>query len=263
MFRTATIIALAGLVSAQWVPDLHLFESQESQFFTRLQLSDSCLSALTGIAANQDANSCLSPTTLLPLVTDNSTSIVGPITNWTQNICSAAPCSNDTLASVVSSLTSGCQADITGNDTSVDPSTLASTITPYVQRYYPTVRSIVCLQEWARFINMWLLPLTVNFSNGTNCLASTLNDIQSVSGPLTLNSLIQLVTLGNVPNIPSNVTCSDCTKAAYNILRSDVPSIVSDTSGELQQQCGANFTGKTTMRMDEMKINDCRNSFRH
>ena len=151
MFRTATIIALAGLVSAQWVPDLHLFESQESQFFTRLQLSNSCLSALTGIVANQDANSCLSPTTLLPLVTDNSSSIVGPITNWTQNICSAAPCSNNTLASVVSSLTSGCQADIAGNDASVDPSTLASTITPYVQRYYPTVRSIVCLQEWAQF----------------------------------------------------------------------------------------------------------------
>lgn len=120
----------------------------------------------------------------------------------------------------------------------------------------------VCKSELSS-INMWSLPLTVNFSNGTNCLASTLNDIQSANGPLTLNSLIQLVTLGNVPNIPSNVTCSDCTKAAYNILRSDVPSIVSDTSGELQQQCGANFTGKTTIRMDEMKINDCCNSFRH
>lgn len=105
------------------------------------------MSALTSIVADQDANSCLSPTTLLPLVTDNSTSIVGPITNWTQNVCSASPCSNQTLANVVSSLASGCQADITGTNSSVDPSTLASGITPYVQQYYPTVRSIVCLQE--------------------------------------------------------------------------------------------------------------------
>jgi len=103
----------------------------------------------------------------------------------------------------------------------------------------------------------------MNFSNGTNCLASTLNDIQSANGPLTLSSLIQLVTLGNVSNIPSNVTCSDCTKAAYNILRSDVPSIVSDASGGLEQQCGANFTGKTTICMDEMKINNCCDPFRH
>ena len=92
----------------------------------------------------------------------------------------------------------------------------------------------------------------MNFSNGNNCLASTLSDIQSANGPLTLNSIIQFITLGNVPNIPPNVTCSDCTKAAYNILRNDVPRIVSDASEGLQQQCGANFTGEITTRMDEM-----------
>ncbi|KAF5361057.1 hypothetical protein D9756_005000 [Leucocoprinus leucothites] len=208
MFRTVTIIALAGLASAQ-IP----------------QLSQSCTSALTSIVANQDANACLSPASLIPLATSNNTSVVGPITDWTRNVCSAAPCSNETLANVVSTIVNGCQAEITGGSSGVDPTTIASSVTPLVQQYYPTVRKIVCLQN-----------------NNNNCLVSTLSTIEGVTGPLTIDNILQMVMLRNVPSLPSNVTCSDCTKAAYNILRTDVPNLVSDASSDLQQTCGANFT---------------------
>ncbi|KAJ3565281.1 hypothetical protein NP233_g7730 [Leucocoprinus birnbaumii] len=212
MFRTVTIFALAGLASAQ------------------LQLSQSCMNAFTGIIGNSDANACLNPTALLPLATSNDTSIVGPITNWTQSVCSASPCSNQTLSTIVSSIVNGCQAEIAGiSGSSVDPTTLASQITPLVQQYYPTVRQIVCLSD-----------------NNNNCLVSTLTNLQAITGPLSLSNIASAVMLGNVPSIPNNITCSDCTKAAYNILRTNVPSIVSDASGDLQQTCGANFTDGVT-----------------
>ncbi|KXN81791.1 hypothetical protein AN958_03717 [Leucoagaricus sp. SymC.cos] len=188
------------------------------------------MSALTGLVANSSVNSCLSPTSLIGL-TNSSQSIDGPIKTWTSNICSAAPCSNQTLATVVNTLVNGCQKEITGlsGSDNVDPNTLASEVTPLVQQYYPTVRKVVCLQD-----------------NNNNCLVQTLQNIETVTGPLTVNNISNIIQMTMLSGLPSNVTCTNCTKAAYNIINTDVPSIVSDASPAIQSTCGSSFTDGAT-----------------
>ncbi|KAF9452917.1 hypothetical protein P691DRAFT_695906 [Macrolepiota fuliginosa MF-IS2] len=215
MLRGAvTIVALAGLASAQVSG-----------------ISSQCTGALASIVTNTDANACLSPQSFLPLATSTNTSVVGPINDWATNVCSAAPCSNQTLATVVSQIVAGCQNEISGGTSNEDPTTLANSITPLVQQYYPTVRKVVCLKD-----------------GNTNCLTETLTSIENTTGPLTISSLLSMIMGGpqTLQNVPSNVTCSNCIKAAYNIINTDIPTLVSDAAPALQSQCGASFTDGNT-----------------
>lgn len=210
-------------------------------------LSSQCQGALAGIVADADANACLKPSDLIPLATaSGNTSVVPIVDKWATDVCSSAPCSNQTLAKVVNLITTGCQAEISGGAQGVDPTTLATTITPLVQQYYPTVRKVVCLKKC---VNLLLVirgrkfPNWRNFSGNTLCLTETLRNIEGTTGPLTLNSIMGMIMGGRIPDIPKNVTCTDCIKAAYNVINTDVPSVTSDAAPELQSQCGASFTG--------------------
>lgn len=223
MLRAITVALLASFASAQLTG-----------------LSTQCTNALASIVADSGANSCLSPTSLLPIATSNS-SVVGPLNTWATNICSVAPCSNQTLSNVVNIITSGCQREISGGDTSVDPASLAQAITPTIQQFYPTVRKIICLKD-----------------GNTICLTELLTSIEQSTGPLNIQSIIGFVMGSGSPlqNIPRNVTCSDCVKAAYNILNQDVPSLVSDAAPALQTECGSSFTdGNTPSTITQSAIN--------
>lgn len=68
--------------------------------------------------------------------------------------------------------------------------------------------------------------------------------MESTFGPLSLQNIVKLV--ANPPNdLPANITCTNCIKAAYTVVAQDIPALVSDTAPALQQQCGADFTGMT------------------
>jgi hypothetical protein len=46
-------------------------------------------------------------------------------------------------------------------------------------------------------------------------------------------------------SIPSNITCTDCVKAAYNVINTDQPGLLpSEVNSTLQQECGASFIGE-------------------
>ncbi|KAF9049832.1 hypothetical protein BJ165DRAFT_1525147 [Panaeolus papilionaceus] len=207
MFRTLTFTALIAYASAQ-------------------SLSQQCTSTLTAIAGNPDAASCLSPTSLLPLLTGGSNnSVVPTINTWLTSICGAPACSNDTLAAVVKNATEGCSTELSafGFNSNLTPS-----ITGLVQQYYPTVRKVVCLKD-----------------GDNNCIVKTLGDVESTFGPLSLQNIVKLV--ANPPNdLPANITCTNCIKAAYTVVAQDIPALVSDTAPALQQQCGADFTDGQT-----------------
>ncbi|KAF9565527.1 hypothetical protein CPC08DRAFT_747823 [Agrocybe pediades] len=203
MYRSLTLAAFVAYASAQ-------------------SLSSGCVSAIAGIAGNSDA-ACLNIGALVPLFTaDANTSIVAPINNWVTGICSSAPCSNDTIAAVVKSVTDGCSTDLSAFGFN---SGLTGSITTLIQQYYPTARKVACLKD-----------------GNDNCITKSLTDLQSVLGPLTLSSLMTI----NTENLPVNMTCTDCTKAAYNVIKTDVPSLVSDAAPSLQSQCGASFTDGNT-----------------
>ncbi|EDR08811.1 uncharacterized protein LACBIDRAFT_296259 [Laccaria bicolor S238N-H82] len=217
ILRAFAVISLAAYASAQ-------------------SLSSACTTALTSVALNPDAAACLSPSSLIPIATGGANkSVVAPINNWLTAVCGAPACSNATIAAVVTNITTGCATDLAATGFTSD---LTPTITTLVEQYYPTVRQVICLKD-----------------GSTNCITETLTNIEAIVGPLTLTNILSIA--ANPPStIPTNITCSNCIKAAYNIIAKDVPSIVSEAAPALQSQCGASFTdGATPSGISESATN--------
>ncbi|KAF9024844.1 hypothetical protein BDZ89DRAFT_954353, partial [Hymenopellis radicata] len=186
-------------------------------------LSSSCTTALGAVTANADANACLSPSSLISLAVGSAnTSIIDPINTWVTNVCTRGACSNDTLAAIVTNITAGCSSEL---GTFGFDSSQTSTIISTVQEAYPTVRKVVCLKD-----------------GDTYCVTETLNNLQTSLGTtLSLSNIVSLFGSDDT-QIPSNITCSDCSKAAYSIVKADYPALVSDDESDVQAECGASFT---------------------
>ncbi|KAJ6594025.1 hypothetical protein B0H19DRAFT_1246741 [Mycena capillaripes] len=188
-----------------------------------VSISTACQTALGQVAANPDANACLSASSLITAVVQSNASIIGPVDNWLKSLCAAAPCSNATLSAVITNVTTGCSAELSSSGSS-DAS--AATLTPLVEQYYATVRQIVCLTD-----------------SGTNCITQTLTNIQNILGTLSISNIGDVIQKAfTTTSVPSNVTCTNCVKQAYNVLNKDFPSTASALSSELNSQCGASFT---------------------
>ncbi|KAF5370757.1 hypothetical protein D9758_001968 [Tetrapyrgos nigripes] len=190
-------------------------------------LSEQCSSTLIQATTNSDVASCLSLGTLLPLATGSSnTSVVDPINNWLNSVCSAPVCTNETIAAFVNNVTAGCSSDLAALGVS---SSDASSIIPTIQSAYPAVRQVACLQD-----------------GNTKCITQTLNNIQDMVGPLSPSNVMNIGASLGSSDIPSNVTCTNCIKEAYNIINQDFPGLLSDAQSDLQSQCGASFTDGQT-----------------
>ncbi|KAJ7446186.1 hypothetical protein B0H11DRAFT_1746190, partial [Mycena galericulata] len=197
-------------------------------------ISSSCETALTQVAENSDANACLSLSSLLTTFINSNASIIAPVDNMLKSLCAAAPCSNATLSAVYTnarsdSVTTGCSAELSLVDGS------GSSVSNLTQ-WYSTARQIICLTEQVH-----------TTGSGTNCITETLTNIQNILGTLSLNNI------GNVAanafttsTIPSNVTCSNCIKEAYNVLESSFPATASTAASALQSECGSDFTNGST-----------------
>lgn len=212
-FKHASILAViaagVGLVSSQ-------------------TLTSQCQATLTQIVLSSNAQ-CLNGQALVAVVTaGSSTSLVGPINNWLTGLCAQPACTNDTLSTIVSNVTSNCPTELSslglGNAT-------ASEITSVVEQAYPTVRKVLCLADTS--------------SNNTLCVTELLTNLQNSVGTLTstnIESLVNQINQGNLPNVSSTVLCTDCDKEAYNIIKNDYPDLVStQVVSEVSTECGATF----------------------
>jgi len=193
-----------------------------------LSISQQCQNALLTIAGSPEA-SCLNVGGLIPLVTTNpNSSYVPAINSWLGTLCAADPCSNQTLADIVANVTTGCSSDLGSLGV---PSNINQTVIDDVQAGYPTVRKIACLKQ----------------SNNTLCATQTLSNLEGVTGPLSLDNLFQLVpsllTGQASVSLPQSLACTDCLQAAYDIVKTDQPSIASNptVTNAIQSQCGASF----------------------
>jgi len=107
-------------------------------------VSAQCQSSLTNIVASPDAQ-CLNAAGSVPVLLGGSdASVIGPINTWLTGMCPKDACSNQTLAAFVNNITRGCSSDFSSLGLSDDN---IPSITNSVQRYYPTVRQILCLKE--------------------------------------------------------------------------------------------------------------------
>jgi hypothetical protein len=222
-FRPALLIAGAGLAVAQ-------------------SLSSQCSSTLLAIAGSQQAT-CLDLALLAPLAVSNtsSTSIIPAVNTWLTGVCGQPACTNATLQAVVMNITSGCSSDLASLGlTTNDTSSLVTT----VQVAYPTVRQIACLKDT---------------SANSLCVTEELTVIQSATTTLSIDNVIGLITQamsGATINIPQNVTCSNCSKAAYDIVAQSFPSVVSSEQSTFQSKCGSSFTdGQMPSNIQETATN--------
>jgi len=194
-----------------------------------ISISSQCQSTLVTLAASPDAQ-CIDASALTGLFLQGTgSSIVGTVDTWLKGVCSVGSCSNATLATLVSNATAGCGTEIS----SLVGTVSTEQLTAIVQEAYPTVREVACLQ---------------NTTTSTNCVTETLTNIQSTTGTLSITEISNLVTTiiggGNL-NLPSNTTCTSCTKEAYNVVNTNWPGLLSSESSTIQSTCGAEFLDGT------------------
>ncbi|KAJ9114429.1 hypothetical protein QFC20_001572 [Naganishia adeliensis] len=194
-------------------------------------LSSSCLGKLTPyILPGNDLNTCLSLSSLISVFTASG-SIVAPLDSYLNTLCASTSCSNQTLQDASSSITSACSSDLGSSNGLV-------TGLQQVVDLYPTIRSVVCLQ---------------NTANNTRCISETLYAIQNATGTeLSVDSLTSVLTgsnttlLNQIGNLNSSVLCTDCNQAMYAEVKSKNATVAESTIGKaINSKCGANFTSGT------------------
>ncbi|KAI0743865.1 hypothetical protein C8Q80DRAFT_1272496 [Daedaleopsis nitida] len=202
-----------------------------------LTLSDTCQTALGNIVASPDA-SCLNAQSLVGLVVSSSSSanssVIPSIDTWLKGMCSKAVCSNDALAAVVQNVTAGCSSDLASLGlTNVD----AGELTTLVQTAYPVVRQVACLADTS--------------NSNTLCVTETLTNIQASTGALSVANIESIATAfmsaGTIPNVSANTTCTDCSKAQYNLItQSSFGDLIPDNiKQDVSTTCGASFVDGT------------------
>ncbi|KAJ6625513.1 hypothetical protein B0H10DRAFT_614163 [Mycena sp. CBHHK59/15] len=203
-----TFAAAAGLASAQ-------------------SLSTDCTNSLKGVLTSPDA-ACLNPSSLLSFFVGTNQSIPDTFNNWLNGLCATGFCSNETLATVISNVTTGCASDLQGISLGVPES-----VTQYVQEVYPTARSVMCLKD-----------------SNQLCVTESLNNLEDVVGKLSVNDLnlgTLLVDLQKVVASAHNLACTNCTKAAFNLLS---PLQIPDLASSIDSICGANFADGLSPEQD-------------
>jgi hypothetical protein len=127
----------------------------------------------------------------------------------------------------VTNVTSGCGTELA----SLIGTSTTSQLISIVQEAYPTVRQIACLENTS--------------NNDELCVTETLTNIQTTTGTLTLSSVSNLLFGGSNVSLPSNTTCTSCTKAAYNLANKNFPGLVSGEKNAIEQTCGQSFVDGT------------------
>jgi len=204
-----------------------------SQSLSGLGLSQQCQDTLNNALANPDLSKCLNVFNAINIFTTAAnTSIVQPVDTWLEGVCAASPCSNDTLTQAAQNITTGCQSDLSSIGVNSDET---SAIQNSIQQIYPTVRKVACLSD-------------SKASGQPLCVTELLNELQSDIGTLSINNIVSIVqgvingTSSGI-SIPKNITCNDCTEAAWAIIKGDFPDVASnsDITGPISSQCGSDF----------------------
>jgi len=191
-------------------------------------VSAQCQNTILTVAANPQA-SCLNPSGLLQVfLQGTSGSIVAPADTWLKGLCALGPCSNDDLAFIVTNITTGCAQDLQSALGGAQPGAL----TPVVQQIYPTVRKAVCLADAS--------------NNNQLCVTQTLSNVETVTGPLTIDKLsgtISTVAGGNTSSLNGVNLCTPCDKQIYNTAKNDFPAIFGQgaIATDVQNACGTSF----------------------
>lgn len=90
-------------------------------------------------------------------------------------------------------------------------------------------------------------------NNNQLCITQTLSNIQTASGTLTLDRLLQIVpdiVTGQTDSINGTKLCTPCVKQIYNVAKTDFPAIFgqgTSIASNQQTNCGTSFVGESTV----------------
>lgn len=223
-----SLVLVAVATAAGLLPGVH-----------SITLSQGCQSAIEGLLTSPDA-ACFNPSALLSAVLgSNSGSITNTVNTWLTGICSAGSCTNDSIASVVTDVTSGCSTELASLGISV--SNVQSDVISAVQAAYPTVREIACTQD-----------------DTTNqlCVVETLNNLEAAVGQVNVTDLNILNLFSTLANDAESIACTDCMKESFSIAKSNFPSLVSQAEPDAEALCGASFVDGTLPTTVSQTAND-------
>ncbi|KAG6915760.1 hypothetical protein DXG01_009997 [Tephrocybe rancida] len=209
MSRVITIAALAGFVSAS-------------------SYSIGCMNSLLAIGQNAEAQTCLKPAQLLPVLIgagNGPESVIGYMDTWLGSMCGAPACSDDTLYLVLNNLTRDCSDEFGLGGTAPEMQKTIATL----QAGYKTARKVACLKD--------------TNSGGINCVTGSLRNIETLTGALNLNDTNILSIASYVKKgFPKSVVCTNCIKAAYSLIVQALPGSFSDSDTKSATKlCGAAF----------------------
>ncbi|KIK67285.1 hypothetical protein GYMLUDRAFT_238594 [Collybiopsis luxurians FD-317 M1] len=216
-----SLVLVAAATAAGLLPSVH----SQVLFFPQARIRNS----LEGLLTSPDA-ACLNPGALLSFVVGNNAgNIVSTVNTWLTGICSSGACTNQSIANVMTNLTSGCSSELSSLGISV--SSIQSEAISIAQQVYPTVRQVVCLKD--------------DTANQL-CAVETLNNLQSVVGNLSTSADLSVLNLFAdaeklFANGVQNIACTDCMKESFSIAKANFPSLVADAEPEAQALCGASF----------------------
>lgn len=230
MFTKSTTAAALGAVL------LTATSSASAQIAGLTGLSSSCTSTAASFVVG-DLGSCLSLTSLLPVFSSSSGSVIPQLDSYLNTICSSSPCSNSTLSSAETSLASGCSAELSSGNAIVEG-------LDAILMNYNGVRNVACLQS---------------SSNNSRCLTQTLYAVQNATGDsITVNFLESLISgnstdLSSLVGLDSNVLCTECVKGMYQqAVAANATVANSPVASAISSKCGSNFACEST----HIKAND-------
>jgi hypothetical protein len=202
MFRTITIAALVGFVSAN-------------------SYSIGCMNTLINIGQNPDVGVCLKPASLLPILIglgNGPESMIGYLDTWLASMCGSPSCSDDTLNAVVTNLTNGCSAEFSLPQVQQSLN--------FVKANYKTARKVACLKDGQ-------VSCVTGTLRNIESVVGTFN--------LQENNILAIAKVAKA-GFPSSVLCTNCMKGAYTIINKAIPGSFSASDTKYATDtCGAAF----------------------
>jgi len=228
---------------------------------------------------------------LIPALTGSpNASFIHTFGTWVNSMCTASPCSDATISSVVKNITAGCASD--GGISSALLENLQSG-----QFIYPTARKILCLQDSGKScVTETLFNLQGYFANTTwsanvsdSSIGSLIADVGTFVQTLgTLNDQIhgqigndstltrrrrfgarsineaQLEdpagfnpnsprTTVNALTMPANLTCTTCISSAATLLNTDYPGSMDALFPGVSSVCGVSLKTNDTSKIGPAK----------
>ncbi|KDN38077.1 hypothetical protein RSAG8_09762, partial [Rhizoctonia solani AG-8 WAC10335] len=163
-------------------------------------------------------------------MTNSSQSLVAPINSWLTSTCSQPACTNATVEGALGDITDGCQCDL--NIAGVTNGILQA-ISSHVEEWYTAGRQVACLKE-----------------GNDLCVTKTLQAIEKwVGQPLSKNTIRTVIPklISTGTEVPTNLTCTDCTKAAFSLIRPHLSESQRGTwDSYINGQCGSGYTDGAT-----------------